>query len=195
MLNVWTRLIVSLSQFSSKISRKSLKLERPWQGLSQLFTLKFWFLNFKKILSKTKYIRIIKPHRYNNIAVHNWSHGVGSVLSTRCHVRLVTASKLEWAAESRAGEKTLARAGTRCGPGHWGDTGSPNIGHRLTLDPRWGGKYTPRNDIFSRSPLVSPPSLRSSLNLASSTWRLLQKEFIKRTKNVQTKSKIFKAKD
>ena len=76
MLNVWTRLIVSLSQFSSKISRKSLKLERPWQGLSQLFTLKFWFLNLKKYYLKQN----IKGLKYNpyNIEVHNWrrSHGV-----------------------------------------------------------------------------------------------------------------------
>lgn len=118
--------------FLQKISRKSLKLERPWQGLSQLFTLKFWFLNFKKILSKTKYKRIrTQPIQYccsqlTPITVC-WS-----VLSAGCHVRLVTASKLEWAAEHWAGE-------TRPGP----------VWRTLSLRHRLSEHRTPTDDWIS----------------------------------------------
>ena len=77
MLNVWTRLIVSLSQFSSKITRKSLySSKRPWQGLlMQLFTLKFWFLNLKKILSKTNDRSLEHTHFYCRSQNWHWSHG------------------------------------------------------------------------------------------------------------------------
>ena len=162
MLNVWTRLIGSLSQFSSKISRKSLLLERPWQGLLQLFTLKFWFLNFKKIVSKTE--RIIRP---DIIAVYNWhrSHGNtrAQVSWAKCHVRAVPASKLEWAAEHWAGEAPWTRPGVADtesrGPG------SPSSGHGLRQS--WGGEVNipyiptrPRLECYPRA--FFNPTLQSA---------------------------------
>ena len=156
MFNVWTRLIGSLSQFSSKISRKSLLLERPWQGLLQLFTLKFWFLNFKKIVSKTK--RIFRP---DIIAWFITDTILGAQVSwAQCHVRAVPASKLEWAAETWALSRwgSLARPGVadteRSGPG------SPSSGPGLRQS--WGGEENipyirtrPRLECYPRALLKS----------------------------------------
>ena len=151
MLNVWTCLIVSLSQFSSKISRKSLKLERPWQGLSQLFTLKFWFLNLKKYYLKQN-IKGLEYNRYN-IDDHNWRRSHGVEVSWALGVTSVLSRRPN--SNERPGPEQVRLAGPRCG-GHWGgDTGSPNIGHRLRLDLRWAGKYTPRNT--PEDGMMNPP--------------------------------------
>ena len=176
MLNVWTRLIVSLSQFSSKITRKSLySSKRPWQGLlMQLFTLKFWFLNLKKYyLKQIKVIirtqTLLLP--FTKLTLITWQYSQYCILAVLDrHDRPVPASKLEWAAEGWAG---------KAGAGEWRTQNTLLFSTPAlrALDTDWDEICVTEENIPRNSPggwnvilefsSRKLPSLRSSLNLTS----------------------------